>query len=445
MNRSPLLQSNRAIFVAMVMLALLGGCSQTPIAFGVVIWSDLVEIRTGSTQPIYAESDLRDSYILNSKGEEPLELSRWRVATFDSIEEAGEYARIYSPYADRFMLVTRDGALLRSGPVTSADRVYKLRQDQELKLLEKMQPAEEINDTFGNWYRVLTSDGIEGYCFGSSLVEKSPEGDGALGLVRNIPEVLDSFLSNPFYPGEYAEMIRESRIDLRRFSRNFGVFPDHDMGIVRISTPDYGIDFVYNTINEEGEARFRFGTSGLTVVVISPEEVSMEYEWEGKSYRERYILLEEIEEVVDGEIARRRELLASLARMNGGTSSAYGTIRFMEQDRFNWTGFERLPAHIIPDGTSGRGVVSLDYFPGTSLLREYEGVLTLRFMSGEDREAVFLFNREPAGIKMVAVSPEGIEDGVVGDIGYSPQIIFFAATNPAYLTPPATEELLEFN
>lgn len=402
---SPLITS---IFL-LLLLTSLTSCRPKPIGYGVLLWwEEKPELIEGQVYPVYSESNIRDAYILVPEGEVGEEVPRWRMDLFNSREKAETFAADYAVRIRMFGDAETNGLAVRKEPDTGSDRVYKLREGQSVKIVEEVPEAVQIAGVEGYWYRVLTADGIAGYCFGPNLDIYDADVRAARGETLDVDPILENFLSKTFRPEEFRNMVRENRVDLRRFSVDRGTFPRKEEKTIRLVTDDDSFTFTFDEITMAEENHFIFGDSGLGVTVITPNKVVMHYRDKGENVNEVYVALDGMGELIDQEMERRDALFASFRRMGPGVSNAYGTIAFEDLRLFFWEGFDRLIPDIIPGDARGQGTVDIWYFPVPEIAQEYEGVLTFHFSPytpGGDKDINFLYRRSEQGLRLVYIPP----------------------------------------
>ena len=417
----------------------LTSCSPKPIGYGVLLWGEKeTKLLEGQVYPLYGESNIRDTYSPSPEGDMEGEVPRWKMELFPSPEEAEAFAAAYRPLVKSFGDTKITGLAIRERPDPSSERIYKLRKGQLVKIVEKLPEAVQIAGKEGHWYRVLTADGTDGFCFGPNLdiYDSTVQAAGENALI--ITPVLENFLSKPFRPEEFAAMVRENRIDLHRFSSNLGTFPRREDKIIKLITGEGSFTFSFDEIIELEENHLILGGS-LELRVINPDKVVLIYEDKGEKVSKVYVALEEMDEIIAEELDRREKIFANLRRMGPGISHAYGTIAFEELGLFTWEGYKRLVPKIIPQGSENRGSLDIRHFPTPELAQEYAGILTFRFFSNSPGggDINFLYSHTDQGLRLVYVPPGDIEEGIVERVSPSPLVMFFAAVDPP---PPGAPE-----
>jgi SH3 domain-containing protein len=324
------------------------------------------------------------------------------------------------------------GLPIREKPDALSDRVYRLRSEEEIKILSRSESQAEVGNFSGYWYKVITEDGTLGYVFDRNLViyEKGTK-DEALS-VSNYDPRLDDFFTRRYYPERYMHLIERGTIDLQSINPAMGLIPDQENGSVSIISPRYSVESVYSSIMPAGNNRYFFTDTTLYITFENPEppveSLTAQFRAAGNDVSARYVSIPDIEEILDGERARREEVLQSLIEDGGSfVSTAYGSLTVDELGSFVWEGKERLVPAVLKERYGNRGVIRFDRFLSPALASSYDGAATFRFAGAAANEAVtFLFNQEPQGLRLTLVPEENVSDLVVEEIGYNPLVLFMS-------------------
>ncbi len=420
--------------LAMVGALLFSTCSGGSIGYGVVLLSpDSNAVETGALVEIKKESDISDTYTVGyPDSQETYEIDRWRVEAFEDRRAAATRAEEYEQYKNLFARNLRDGLAVREEPDISASRVYKLRKDQELKIIERTDTQEEIGGHDGVWYKVMTKDGTQGYSFDYYLnvfdTTAEPEEQQGPDLT-----MLRETLEKSFHPESFEEMEEKQQIDLERFSPDYGLFSDMDKQSITIRLYNKTHSFEYDEIKRINEERYAFIPSELEIVIKSDDKVQAIFSQEDKSYDPVFIHMtnEEISEVREMEQERRTELYDKL--VNSGplfTSNAYGEIEFLEDRQFVWRHLERLVPSIVPYSSYRDGVVRMDYFLSKDLRSDYTGVLSFVFDQGPESPVFFLYTLDASSLRLEYVPERNIDEKVVQQRSSSRLIMAFFGQTP---------------
>jgi hypothetical protein len=282
-----------------------------------------------------------------------------------SQKAAEERAVEFSEYAKTYAETLQDGLPIRESPENNARRVYRLREGQIIKILEKTDGVAAVGASGdplpGDWYRVLTGDGSIGYCFSYRLKLF----DQTKGQAVVIPEVeiieedadLDMIFAQKWYPDWYGSMINNMQIDLTDISRRWNFDPGQDSGIARVYLPGTNLEFDYSSIKKSGTRSWVFEDTSLQMTLVSDTSLRIRYtEGSGNEKTQVFVTIPiNIDDVIVQETGRREALYENLA--NAGPvfhSENYGTLTFSSgntfplENSFVWTGNNLLVPQTIP-------------------------------------------------------------------------------------------------
>jgi len=427
----PMSSIQKKLKTIIIILALLPiiSCGGRPIGWGVLYIEDEEnDLAAGEVLPIYQESEIRDVYTVGISGsDEKIEIDRWKINFAGKESEARLYGESYQEYADIYAVTKKNGLSIRENASISSERVYKLRDGQTVKIIGKNSGTENIAGHDGYWYKVLTEDGSSGYCFDLNLdIFDRKTADKSSGSVID-ETMLNVFLSKPFRPEYFRDMIRDNMIDLARFRMSYGIFAYPDENKVTLVTEDRNLVFDYTGIIQNSSGRFIFEGTSLQVEVRNENRIAVYYSVNNQEYAVPLIYVSNMEELIESELERRELLFEKLSELGSVSSSAYGRISFQDNAGFSWTNNTRLIPNVIPDTASDSGRIFLDYLPGVSLRETYDGVLSFAFDGVPGRGRVnFLFKLSDLGIKLVHVPVRDIEKNIVERESPSPLIIFMS-------------------
>ncbi|OQY31730.1 MAG: hypothetical protein B6241_13285 [Spirochaetaceae bacterium 4572_59] len=407
----------------------LSGCNRR-IGHGVVLWSDQEELSTGAITDILSESKIRKTYIVQVKGtKDRFELPLWRVKFFEKSAAAEEFAATFEEWQPIYAFTTKASLPMRERADASSERVYKLREGQEIKVLNRGDMV-EIGRFKGYWYEVLTGDGTIGYCFDAYLTVYSLN-DKQEMIVQNEKDTsdpqLDNFFNSEWRPEWFQDMLSRGQIDLKLFRPDYGLFLDKEAGTITLNTPERAVQSTFDSVTRIGANRYDFAGTSFRITINSENFISVQYKHEGLEISEAFISLKaDINELIANESERREGLLAAF--MNRGpemSSQAYGTILFENSGRFTWIDKSSLISQQILTVSSGNsGRVSFDIFPQTRIESHYDAVMTFHFDSGETAD--FLYSIRDAGASLLYVHPRYIEKRIVtSDQFFDPIQMYF--------------------
>ncbi len=421
----------RYLKITVIILALFitTSCGGRPVGWGVLYIEDTDnDIASGTVVPVYQESEIRDVYTVGIENSgNQIEIDRWKLSFHEKQADAEAYSATYSEYADIYALTKKNGLSIRQDSSIHSERVYKLRLGQTVKIIGRTDDTENIAGHDGYWYIVLTEDGNSGYCFDMNLdIYDRKAGDVSAVNVLDDPD-LNLFLTTPFRPEYFRDMIRDNLIDLSRFRTSYGIFAFPEENKVTLATEDHNKLFEYTGITQNSSGRFIFEGTSLQVEVRSEHRIAVYYSINKQEYAYQMVRLDNMEELIESELERRDLIFQQLAQLGTVSSSAYGRISFGENEDFTWDNNKRLIPNVIPESAHNNGSLLLTYLPGLALRNDYDGVLSFVFDGVPGRGRVnFLFKLSDLGIKLVYVSSEDIEKNIVERESPSPLVIFMS-------------------
>lgn len=424
--------TRRVILVLAAVLTLsttLVSCGTGTLGYGVVLISpDTQALQTGAVVKVIEESGINATYSVESSDSgEQYELDKWRIEIFDDQEAAREWADSYEEYVPLYARNLRDGLAVREEADINSNRVYKLRLDQEIKILRRTEVSEQIGSRQGYWYKVLTTDGVQGYCFDYYLdiyditaEAEMPEGPDL--------SILNAALEKVYRPEAFKGMIESGQIFLDRFTKEYGLFTDLEQKRIRVVLFEKSYVFDFDEVRRTADSRYRLFPADLEIILRSKERIQLVFTIEDKTYDPVFVTIDEetIDEVRTAEIERRTELLTGLIE-NGPLyiSSAYGSIRFLEDGGFSWERLDRLVPSIIPNSDFSGGTVSFDHFISREISTSYDGVLALRFRQSPDRPIILLYTLDGSSLKLEYVPERNVDERIIQQRSSSPLIMAF--------------------
>ena len=357
-------------FAGGVAIALaLVSCGERSVGTGVVLWSDGGPLATGALVDVVEASTIEDRYLVRAasadRRQDPLPVApRWRVRVFADPEQAAAFAARYADFVDVYAYAARRGLPVRAQASATAGIVYKLREQEVTKVLERGAEPEQVGSFENYWYRVLTEDGTEGFTFGEFLPLFESTGDPRADAVRlhTADPGLERVLGTAWRPEEYLSMVRRRRFDLLRLRPEYGLFPDPEAGVFRLVTAQREREFPYREIERVGDDRYVLAEAGgdgspARFTVRGNGALAFSYVDDGRLITEVFVDLQaDVEELIAAERARRERLFANLLRRGPLLrSGGYGTIELTAEGRFRWQGYEALVPRWVPAGLPGTG------------------------------------------------------------------------------------------
>jgi hypothetical protein len=278
---------------------------------------------------------------------------------------------------------------------------------------------------------VLTGTGVEGWCYGYSIILREIGAEVDDEVVEEEDETLAHILSQVWRPQYFKRAIEEGRIDLQEFRTDIGLFPEPENDKMILTTKDLNFVFEYDSIITYRRGAYLFEGTELKIRAAEPERIIVEYNDEGKYREESYVIVHNnVERIVDRERERRQKLYNQIVE-NGTTlsSSGYGDIELPSRTEFRWSGFERLVPDIIPPGVAGSGRLDFTFFLPDHMKSEYTGAVSFYFSEFVELPVTFLFNAADEGTQFIYVPPSLINEDrfIIEREPAVPFIIFFNA------------------
>jgi hypothetical protein len=430
-----------------ILTAFLPLLSCSRLGWGVLLWT--IEdplVLSGTVLPVYIRSNIEHLYVVGVpdpnrrigepvKIEVPLSMFEFSGSKRKAEKRAEEFSQFAAVYAENL----QDGLPIRDYPDNNSRRVYRLRLGEIIKILnittDGSPPISTTGDPLpGDWYLVLTEDGITGYCFSYRLkIFDHYEGSirAAAGERRETvsdPD-LDIVLSKKWSPEFYFQMVSSRQINTEEFEKNYRFDPGQDTGIARIIMPDMEREFVYDGIYPDGERAWRFEGVNLSMNLRSNNTLAVQF-LDSTGARRTLLfvsLSSDVNDLIMQENTRRQAQYMTI--YNQGpvfTSTNYGTITFTAAGNFTWTGFDSLVPQYISSETKGQGRVYMDLFLSPSFEERYNGAFTLRFTDiRQNNTLCFMYNLDNQGLRLEVVPDYGIEDSAVTRRSASPMVLYF--------------------
>jgi hypothetical protein len=439
---------NRLLVLFTLFYALLfTSCSK--LGYGVLLWSiDDPPVDSGTVLPVFIRSNIEKIWVVGipetsiAQKDFKKEIPLTQLEFIGSKRKAKKWAEAFAPYAMMYAENLQDGLPIRDNTDNNARRVYRLRLGEVVKVLGMAKGTPPISTTGdplpGEWYKVLTNDGVTGYCF-SYRLKVFNQNEGSVqqsGMSkRDTPDPdLDMIFSKTWSSEIYLQMINSGHINIQELEKNYRFDPGQDTGTARIILPDLEKQFSYQKIISEGERAWSFEGTNLQMVLRSNSTLAVQF-MESSGLRRTILfsaLTTKVEDLIMQENARRDTQY--LAIYNQGpifTSNNYGTITLMKTGDFTWTGYDLLVPQLISQETKGGGRISMDLYISPSYEDRYNGAFTLRFTDIRQKNTVyFLYALDNQGLRLEVVPDYGIEDITVMRRAPSPVVLYFFKDSP---------------
>ena len=406
--------------------------------YGVLLWNvPEYELEGGDIVPVYIKSNISHVYVIGTKNEkEKVEVPLWKLTEPESRRKAVKTAEKFKEFAHTYASVALDGLPMRSEPVNTSKQVYRLRKNESIKILYKGKGQAVMsgnNPLEGDWLRVLTSDGTQGWCFSYNLrlydVDKAGNRKGTEELSKSDEnlEALENALLEVWYPDSYKAMIDSGRIDIEKLNPSYMFRLDSDSQKLYFTMPKISKSWDYKGASVLSDGQYKLTDIPIALAVRRPDFIVLRYTGEtGKPEDFNLVTIEEnLDEILQTETERRAAIYKRLYEFGPYfRSSSYGTLEFQMGNSFVWNGNRLLAPSILPS-IKNKGTVHIKYFLTRSLSSVYDGVITFSF-DGINKEVNFLYKIEENGLRFEDASGATIKNNILMERSMSPLVIFFS-------------------
>jgi hypothetical protein len=393
----------------------------------VILWPAAESgLTAGSQVPITAGID-QDVLTISVDGSTQ-EVEAWRVLTFDDTQGSVEFSRQFEEWEDRYARSLRTALPVRERAESASTRIYRLREGEVMKILDRTEDTVDEGNLSDYWYRVLTREGTIGWVFGYYLEVTGASGRSTRASTDQeaTEELLQDVAAVSWRPTYFDEMIDSGFIDLDRFSPRFGLFVDTETEEVRIVLPEFQRTYSYGDISSPSRNVIRFTGTSLELSLQGDRELEALYTVDGRDRSETFVRFEEdIAEIVAAERERRsRSLEQILNRGNGLVSSAYGEMRLTDRGAVTWNGYERLVPAVLPASFDGNAALEFSLFLSDELRGKYDGAMFMRV--GANQRTAFVYTILDNGLRLTFIPANLInDDNVVTGEPVSPVVMFY--------------------
>ena len=405
----------------------------------VLLW-DIPErgLQDGDIVPVYIRSNISHTYAISvPEGKERFDIPLWQITEPESRRAVKKTAARYEAYRHQYASVKLDGLPVRADPVNTARQVYRLRKGEIIKLLYKGKgdPVMAGNTALeGDWMRVLTQDGTQGWCFSYNLEQFATEKGGSIvgGEVAVVEEedvVIQEVISKTWYPDYYRSMIQSHRIDIARMNAAYCFAVDEESEKITLNLPDMHGSWSYAGALKTGNAEYTFTGTPVKIHIRSDTHIVVTCSDEGGRPRDfNFITLgeeDDVAEIVAAERDRRAAEYRALYNFGPNFKSAsYGQLSLRDDMSFTWRNNRSLVPSVISQSARNGGTVEISYFIDDSLASQYDGILTFAFEGMKDK-VNFLYEMTDNGIRLEDATGAQFEGNTLVRRGISPFIIFF--------------------
>jgi hypothetical protein len=429
-----------------VLLFTLASCSNKNIGWGVLLWyTDEPPIPSGTVLSIQIRSNIEQAWIaslpeeLQSPEHQVVEIPLPHLEFFRTKRGAEKYAEAFSDLAQSYAETMQNGLPIRNKPENSARRVYRLKEGEMIKLLEKVEGVSAISSAGapleGDWYKVLTKSGSTGYCFSYRLRifqhTTGSLGDEEVAADTGNDRELERVLSRTWHPESYAAMINSGHIDMDALAQNYSFNSGIASGKARIHLENTDSTFPYRKIVKTGDRSWNFDGTSLHVTLQSETVLEAQWEDDGKTKQSAtfVILSTPLETVINQERGRRENKYQALyVRGPRFESSNYGALILNSSGSFTWDEVNSLPEGMLSGSVLGSGSIDIDYYLSGEMAERYTDALALRFnaASGGRRTLIFAYTLDNQGLRMEHIPADYVNGRTVNRRAPSPFVIYFS-------------------
>ena len=434
------------VLFSLVFILTFSSCSK--LGYGVLLWSvDDPPIDSGTVLPVYIKSNIEKLWVVGvpdakGKSDYKIEIPLTQLEFVGSKRKAEKRAYEFSQHAMTYAENLQDGLPIRDNTDNNSRRVYRLRLGEIIKILEIAKGNPPISTTGdplpGDWYKVMTSDGIIGYCFSYRLRifnqnEESVMPKQSTPKAPPDPE-LESLLVKTWSAESYLHMLNSRRFNITELEKNYRFDPGYETGQARIILPDLEKQFTYERLRADGERAWIFEGTSLYMSLRSNTALSVQFnDNNGMKRTITFVSLPtKIDDLITQENARRESQFMMIYNQGPSfTSSNYGTITLLQTGDLQWTGYDLLIPQLIPSSTNGNARIYMDLYISHSYEEQYNGAFTLKFTDiRQNNTLYFMYSVDNQGMRLESIPDYGIEDDTVVRRAASPMVLYFFRDSP---------------
>jgi len=391
-----------AVFAAL----LLSACGFGRMATGVMVWApDGSRVHNGDLVWIWEQSHIRKTYKIEpTDGGGAFEVDQWRVKPFSGEGDARTFQAAFAPLKDVWAVSGKQGLPVRETADANANRIYRLGDNEEVKVISGNGPRVQQGNLEGSWVQILTKDGYTGWVFDYYLSLISRAGGTVKPLKGAGPgdQLVESVLAQDWYPEEMRLMVEQNRINLATFRADAGMrATDKSFLLVLPGTPDERIELPIDHPKKLDNSTYDFGGPDKTQVQftnVDGSKMNLLFTWQGKARSVPLTLLDEnVGTLVSQELASRQQQLTEiLARGTTLVSPTYGTIK-LSNDAFTWTGGQTALGGI----TETTGKLVFDWFADQQAFGKEFRAVRFQFGSDQGPRRIFLYRFLKDGFQLL--------------------------------------------
>ena len=423
------------IFSFMLILLVLSGCNNK-MGYFLVYWpEDFSVMGFADLFPIKSESHLRKTHILNLGNNKYAEIASFRGSVYRTMEEAKAAQSELWQYKDLFAYAEAKTPVRETPDVQSA-RVYILREGQVIKIISRGKDKVQLGDQLsGYWYKIITDDGIIGYCFDKNLTIYMDDGKGNSTRNVDISMFTDRFFGNQWYPLEYKEVMTDDYPDLSILRDGRCLWGDIEKKEIYLRDGKREHRFKYTEVKQQSQNRILFVGSSVDVSFYPDGRLFVRYSDEGVDRSDFFTTLDTPLQDYMAELNKLKssEYNILLKGVQYYDSPDNGKLRFTSDRTFVWTERYDAMADFIPAANGDKGIVDNGRYVSAKLKKSggYDGVITMTF-SRTAKEMSFIFKRLANGnLQLIYVPEEYFKGLVVTRLPYEAKILVFQPVSEA--------------
>ena len=280
----------------------------------------------------------------------------------------------------------------------------------------------------GYWYHILTDSGTDGWVFSVQLDIYEP------GVTKPAAELdqdaqIALLATGNWRPEEFIPMMETHQFDLDTFRPDRGFFLNLPQKNIHIALEKDILDFPFKSIDKLQRNTYQAMGSSVQIIFRDEKSIIVQFQKGNSVLSKVFINVEDkIEDIYQSELSRRSGIISTLSGKQGIVSSSnYGSISFISDSQFNWSGFQPLQPRIIPSSAMGTGSISFNIYPDATLRESYQGVITFNFKTAAGSEPIdFLYQIRPDGIQLEYLPRSLIKGYIAKKTDSSPTVLFFA-------------------
>lgn len=438
----------RLFFINFLILLSFVSCSRME-GYSVLLWNiPEYKMQDCEVVPVYVRSNISHVYVIGTPSGEKIEVPLWQLTLPTSKSKAKKQANEYLEFSHKYSSAKIDGLPCRAEPANLSKQVYRLRKGEVIKILakgegDKVMAGKEALE--GDWLKVLTKDGTQGWCFSHnlSLFEMSEDGN-RIGEAGEVTEedltdtTFEAVFDKPWYPESFKPMVDKKNIDTTIVKTDYNFTIDTAKGKVFLTMPEnkqanfkaIKLSWDYNGYEKVSRNQYELTDIPVTVTYRRNDFIVVRYTGSsGKPKDFSLITMEEdLEEVIKAEKSKRSGFYSKVvSRGPNYSSSSYGNLMLKSNGTFHWADYSLLVPSVIPSTAGATGSVYLKYGISDKLKTQFDGVLTFKFEGSN--EVNFLFKTEADGLRLEDATNAVLEEGMITDKSSNSLVIYFKPAN----------------